>query len=309
MSNVVRGSWLWRLGSPCLADHDAEVELRGRRAALRRGRPGRDRRLGAEARRGRATPRRSSCFEASGLESAGRGARGPVDPAAAAARRARRTPAERIEAYLPLALHRLAPFRPSGLVCLTGTGEGRDPDEARATSSSTACGRSPREAERHGLRIGSSRTSATAASTGRSSRSIPEAVELIARRGRLAGARDPVRRLAPLEHADALRRHRARGRPLRRRARLRPCASRPAAGPTARCPATGRPTSPAILRALDDAGWDGLYDIEIFSDDGTFGIAYPDSYWAAPADDVLAQARAAFERCWDATRALHPPRQ
>ena len=51
---------------------------------------------------------------------------------------------------------------------------------------------------------------------------------------------------------------------------------------------------PAILRALDDAGWEGLYDIEIFSDDGTFGSSYPDSYWAAPADDVLAQARETF---------------
>ena len=55
---------------------------------------------------------------------------------------------------------------------------------------------------------------------------------------------------------------------------------------------------PSILRALDAAGWDGLYDIEIFSDDGTFGSEYPDSLWAAPTEETLARARVAFERCW-----------
>ena len=30
----------------------------------------------------------------------------------------------------------------------------------------------------------------------------------------------------------------------------------------------------AMLGALDAAGWDGLYDLEIFSDNGTFGTAY-----------------------------------
>ena len=57
---------------------------------------------------------------------------------------------------------------------------------------------------------------------------------------------------------------------------------------------------PRILRALDAAGWDGLYDIEIFSDDGTFGAEYPDSFWAAPATETLARAREAFEQCWSA---------
>jgi len=55
---------------------------------------------------------------------------------------------------------------------------------------------------------------------------------------------------------------------------------------------------PRILHALDAAGWDGLYDIEIFSDDGTFGAEYPDSFWAASATETLARAREAFEQCW-----------
>ena len=63
-------------------------------------------------------------------------------------------------------------------------------------------------------------------------------------------------------------------------------------------PGEGVAGIPAILRALDRAGWDGLYDIEIFSDDGTFGDEFPDSLWAAPAEETLQRAQAAFERCW-----------
>src|SRR5258705_13145280 len=54
---------------------------------------------------------------------------------------------------------------------------------------------------------------------------------------------------------------------------------------------------PRILRALDGAGWDGLYDIEIFYDDGTFGPENPDSFLAAPTTETAARAREAFEHC------------
>jgi sugar phosphate isomerase/epimerase len=52
------------------------------------------------------------------------------------------------------------------------------------------------------------------------------------------------------------------------------------------------------LSALDEAGWDGLYDIEIFSDDGTFGSDYPDSLWAADPERLLPVVRDAFTRCF-----------
>jgi sugar phosphate isomerase/epimerase len=51
-----------------------------------------------------------------------------------------------------------------------------------------------------------------------------------------------------------------------------------------------------ILAALDAAGWDGLYDIEIFSDNGTFGAAYPDSFWDESPDELLQRALAALGR-------------
>ena len=63
-------------------------------------------------------------------------------------------------------------------------------------------------------------------------------------------------------------------------------------------PGDGRADVPRILGALDAAGWNGLYDIEIFSDDGTFGSSYPDSIWALPPAEALERARASFERCW-----------
>ena len=58
-----------------------------------------------------------------------------------------------------------------------------------------------------------------------------------------------------------------------------------------------------ILHALDRAGWDGYYDLELFSDDGAFGNAYPDSLWAVPPAALLSRARAAFDDVWKAAAA------
>ena len=55
---------------------------------------------------------------------------------------------------------------------------------------------------------------------------------------------------------------------------------------------------PRMLAAIDSAGWRGPYDVEIFSDDGTFGEAYEDSLWAVPGSELARRAEAAFRRCW-----------
>jgi sugar phosphate isomerase/epimerase len=57
-------------------------------------------------------------------------------------------------------------------------------------------------------------------------------------------------------------------------------------------PGEGVAGLPAILRALDDAGYTGWYDVEIFSD------AEEDSLWALPADEAARRARASFNRVW-----------
>jgi sugar phosphate isomerase/epimerase len=57
---------------------------------------------------------------------------------------------------------------------------------------------------------------------------------------------------------------------------------------------------PPILRALEQAGYDGWYDVEIFSDDGTFGSEFPDSLWALPAAEAAQRVRESFDRVWSA---------
>ena len=218
-----------------------------------------------------------------------------------AARRIRKSGSRRI----CHSIARLAPFRPSGLVLLTGTGSGRDPDDARATVVD-GLRTIAAEAERHGVRVGIEPYQRDGGEQWTIATSIPDAVELIHEAGDppALGIQFDVWHLwnTPTLFDDIA--NEVAASPACTSAT---CASRRAAGPIGRCRAMAPADVPAILRALDDAGWEGLYDIEIFSDDGTFGSSYPDSYWAAPADDVLAQARETFARCWDATRVPTPP--
>ncbi len=63
-------------------------------------------------------------------------------------------------------------------------------------------------------------------------------------------------------------------------------------------PGDGGADLPAIIGALDRAGWDGFYDLEIFSDNGTFGNAYADSLWDHPPDEIVRAGKEAFEHLW-----------
>jgi sugar phosphate isomerase/epimerase len=67
-------------------------------------------------------------------------------------------------------------------------------------------------------------------------------------------------------------------------------------------PGDGVADLPAILGALEEAGWDGYYDLEIFSDNGAFGTAYPDSLWDLDAAAVARRGREAFINCWSQRR-------
>jgi sugar phosphate isomerase/epimerase len=67
-------------------------------------------------------------------------------------------------------------------------------------------------------------------------------------------------------------------------------------------PGHGAADLPAILGALDEAGWDGFYDLEIFSDNGAFGSAYPDSLWDLDAAELARRGRDAFFKCWSERR-------
>jgi len=67
-------------------------------------------------------------------------------------------------------------------------------------------------------------------------------------------------------------------------------------------PGDGAADLPAILGALDSAGWDGFYDLEIFSDNGAFGSAYPDSLWDLDAAELARRGRSAFAQVWSTRR-------
>jgi sugar phosphate isomerase/epimerase len=67
-------------------------------------------------------------------------------------------------------------------------------------------------------------------------------------------------------------------------------------------PGDGAADLPAILGVLDDVGWDGFYDLEIFSDNGAFGSAYPDSLWDLDAAELARRGRDAFVKGWSKRR-------
>ncbi|HEY6961281.1 MAG TPA: sugar phosphate isomerase/epimerase [Gaiellaceae bacterium] len=197
-------------------------------------------------------------------------------------------PQERLAAYIA-SMERLAPYEPPALVLLTGTGE-RD---VAVDGLRTLAG----EADRLGLRLALEPYQRDGGELWSVVHSIPEALELIHDAGDPAnvGIQFDVWHLWNTESLyDDIREH------VDRFFGVHVCDRRePTRGWADRAlPGDGSADVPAILRALRDAGWDGLYDLEIFSDDGTFGSEYPDSFWAAPAEETLARAQAAFERCW-----------
>jgi len=52
------------------------------------------------------------------------------------------------------------------------------------------------------------------------------------------------------------------------------------------------------MASLIEAGYDGWWELEVFSDDGTFGNDFPDSLWKFPHQELLARAKAAFDDVW-----------
>lgn len=67
-------------------------------------------------------------------------------------------------------------------------------------------------------------------------------------------------------------------------------------------PGEGAADLSAILGVLEDVGWDGFYDLEIFSDNGAFGSAYPDSLWDLDAAELARRGRSAFAQVWSTRR-------
>ena len=199
-------------------------------------------------------------------------------------------PQERIDAVCG-SIHRLAPFRPSGVVCLTGPGD----DRQTVVEGLRVIGD---EAARAGVRVGVEPINRVGGEAWTMITTLAEAAELIEEADRPAlgiqfdtwhvwNTPNLVEEIERYSHlfvgvhiADW-------------REPTRSWADRV-------LPGDGVAGLPAIFGALERAGWDGYYDLEIFSDNGTFGNAWPDSLWELPADELVAAGRDAFQRAWDA---------
>ena len=199
-------------------------------------------------------------------------------------------PQQRIEAICA-SLHRLAPFRPSGVVCLTGPGDDRD----TVVESLRTIGD---EAARAGVLVGLEPVNRIGGQDWTMISSLSEAVELLEDADRPAlgiqfdswhvwntpGVVQDIERYGDrfvgVHIADW------------------------GGGTRGWCdrvlPGDGVADLPQILGALDRAGWDGYYDLEIFSDNGAFGNAWPDSLWDVPLDELVRRGKDAFESAWKA---------
>ena len=204
-------------------------------------------------------------------------------------------PHERIEAVCR-SLHRLAPFRPEAVVCLTGPAGDLEPDRARATvvaGLATVAG----EARTTGLRIGLEPYSRHGGEDWTIVSTLPQAAELIDE----ADVGDAVGMLFDVWHLwdeEGLEEHVAE-----HIARVAGVHVSDVREPTRSfadrlLPGEGIADVPRILGALDRAGWDGFYDLEIFSDNGAFGNAFPDSLWDVPAEELARRGRESFLACW-----------
>jgi sugar phosphate isomerase/epimerase len=60
-------------------------------------------------------------------------------------------------------------------------------------------------------------------------------------------------------------------------------------------PGEGKTQVADLVLALDKAGFKGLYDVEIFSDNGQFSRKFTDSLWALPPKDIARRATQIFK--------------
>ena len=65
-----------------------------------------------------------------------------------------------------------------------------------------------------------------------------------------------------------------------------------------RIPGEGIIDLPAIFGALQRGGYDGWYELEIFSDDGRWGDDFADSLWKLPPAELLDRSQQAFDLLW-----------
>ncbi len=196
-------------------------------------------------------------------------------------------------------MHRLAAFGPSAIVCVTGPAGDRDPDAAR-TVVADGLRAVAAEAERAGVRLALEPFQRDGIEDWSLLNTLADAAALIDEIGsRAIGIQFDVWHLwnTP-DLLDEIERHFdliAGVHVNDWREPTRGWADRA-------LPGDGAADLPAILGALESAGWRGYYDLEIFSDNGAFGSAYPDSLWDLAPLELARRGRESFTRCWEERR-------
>jgi len=196
-------------------------------------------------------------------------------------------PRERIDALLQ-SLHVLAPFEPTAVVCLTGPG-----DRDTVVSGLREVGA---EADRLGLRLALEPFQREGIEQWSIVNTLGDAAALLDEVGSpVIGIQFDVWHLWNTPRLfDEIEAHAPRFAGVHVndwREPTRGWADRV-------LPGDGGADVPRILAALDRAGWDGYYDVEIFSDNGAFGTTYPDSLWDVQPTDLARLARERFTTCW-----------
>jgi sugar phosphate isomerase/epimerase len=210
-------------------------------------------------------------------------------------------PRQRI-ASLCASVHRLAQFEPSAVLCFTGPAGELDPAAAR-TIAVDGLRTIAREAEVAGVRLALEPFQREGLEDWSLISTLGEAAELIAEVGSNSiGIQFDVWHLWNSDVLDELPRyaHLLAGVHVNDwREPTRGWADRV-------LPGDGAADLPAILGVLEEVGWEGFYDLEIFSDNGAFGNAYPDSLWDLDAAELARRGREAFTRCWLNRRVTAP---
>ena len=204
------------------------------------------------------------------------------------------SPEERVEA-IRAGVRRLAPFEPTALVCLTGPAGDLGEDEARKVVVE-GLRAVAEEAARHGIPVALEPMSAHFRDDWTLITTLQQAADLANEAGvanvglvfdtwHLWDTEDVlehVRRLAPRFPAVHVNDWRANTRHWDDRA----------------LPGEGVIDLPRILGALEAGGFDGWYDLEIFSAE-----TYPDSLLALDPVELTRRGRAGFLRAWEARSA------
>jgi sugar phosphate isomerase/epimerase len=210
-------------------------------------------------------------------------------------------PQQRI-ASLSASVHRLARFEPAAILCFTGPAGDLDSGEARAIAVD-GLRTVAREAESAGVRLALEPFQREGVENWSLISTLAEAAELIEEVG--SGAVGIQFDVWHLWNSDVLEE-------LPRYAHLIAGVHvndwrEPTRGWADRVlPGDGVADLAALLGVLEDVGWEGFYDLEIFSDNGAFGNAYPDSLWDLDAAELARRGREAFSHCWTNRRVPAP---